>query len=165
MRFLFVILLVCLGAATHAGDNNVQNNTQTIGQNNVLEKSHYYGVGWQRDGQHWSIEVLIDEAGGQVAYPSLECSGKWTLTNTGENRLEFIEQILEGIDDCLELGTVHLTVRQDGNLSYTWYENEPTVEARAVLVPIEDDRIPYMDLLMLTLNSINTDFMYPEYIE
>ena len=33
----------------------------------VETQSRYYGVGWQSDGGHWSIELLVTTLGGQIA--------------------------------------------------------------------------------------------------
>lgn len=161
MKALLVALLICAGLPVQAGDKNQQDSTG----GSAIEKAHYYGVGWQRDGQHWSIEVLVDEAGGQIAYPSLDCTGTWTLKSKSAEYVEYIEQILQGVEDCVELGIVRLESLENGNLVYTWFETEAAVEARAVLLPSGDTRLTYMQQLMLTLNNIDTDFMFPEYIE
>jgi len=127
--------------------------------------SRYYGVGWQSDGNHWSVELLITENGGQVAYPSANCSGNWTLTKATKDQTKYIERITEGVDDCIVLGTVILEPLSDGRLLYTFREHAAVIDARAVLLPATGARLDYMDALILTLNTIEFDYLLQEYFE
>jgi len=129
------------------------------------KQGRYHGVGWQNDGNHWSIEVLFDDAGAQIAYPSSNCSGRWSLTHEFGAELQYVEQIIDGTDNCIELGTVYLEPLEDGRFLYTWLEVVPKVNARAVLVPLTDKRLSYHELMMLTLNSVDMGFLLPEFRE
>ncbi|NOX39416.1 MAG: hypothetical protein GXP05_02565 [Alphaproteobacteria bacterium] len=130
----------------------------------VVEQSRYYGVGWQNDGNHWSIELLVQKNGAQIAYPSIGCAGIWTQTGQSGRQIEYLEEIQDGLSDCVALGTVRLEPLSNGALLYTWMETPPTVAARAVLLPLTEDRKPYMSLLKLTLNEVSLDYMLPEFI-
>ncbi len=126
---------------------------------------HYYGVSWKNDGRHWSIDLNIIESGAKVNYLSADCSGQWALVEQSHDRLEYIEQITVGGESCIALGTVILEPLGDGRLHYTFKEHEASVAARAVLLPIEGDRLSYMALLMETLKVIKFDYLLPEYFE
>lgn len=154
------LVLALIGAlfaaiAAQAGDLHGQ----------MLAQARYSGVGWQADGSHWSIEVLITEKGAQVAYPSAACSGQWTLINRMPERLDFMEQITDGIEECIPLGAVTLEPMADGRLMYTFREHQAAVLARAVLVPLGVERLDYMQRLRLTLDNIDFDYLLPEYFE
>jgi len=129
----------------------------------VIDQSRYYGVGWQNDGNHWSIELLVQKNGAQIAYPSIGCAGIWTLSGKSGRQVEYVEEIKDGLADCVALGAVRLEPLKDGALLYTWMETPPTVDARAVLLPVTIDRKPYMSLLKLTLNQVSLDYMLPEF--
>ncbi|MFQ5437954.1 MAG: hypothetical protein ACE5DK_03885 [Paracoccaceae bacterium] len=129
----------------------------------IRDQSRYYGVGWQNDGNHWSIELLIQGQGAQIAYPSIGCAGKWTLQGTYSAELNYTEQILDGTEDCINLGSVRLEPLPDGRLLYVWMERAPTVDAKAVLVPLAGKRMSYMELLKLTIDTVSFDYVLPEF--
>ena len=61
------------------------------------------GVGYQSPtNSAWRIELNYNATKQTfaISYPSLECSGNWKLLESDENRLIFVEQITEGIDNC-----------------------------------------------------------------
>ena len=156
-RLLIVVFTVVFSNTAFAGDADFANE--------VKAQSRYYGVGWQRDGQHWSIELLLHKAGGQISYPSLDCSGSWSPNREGAGYVEYIEQISEGLEVCLELGLVRLEPLQNGQVSYEWSESLSAVEARAVLLPVDGKRLSYMEQLKLTLDKIDLSFMHSEFTE
>ncbi len=129
----------------------------------IVGQSRYYGVGWQNDGNHWSIELLVQKDGAQIAYPSIGCAGIWKQSGQSERQVEYIEEIKDGLDDCVALGAVRLEPLKDGALLYTWMETPPTVAARAVLLPLANDRKTYMSLLKRTLRDVSLDYMLPEF--
>jgi hypothetical protein len=159
MRYLTAILSIAVFTMTtgiaSAGD---------LGDK-VSAQGRYYGVGWQKNASHWSIELLLNEFGGQIAYPSLDCNGDWTLIEATPDKLQYFEKIVEGTENCVELGTAFLEPLPDGRLLYTWREHAATVDARAILVPVKGARLPYIDLLLLTLNGVEMDYLFPEYLE
>lgn len=152
---IFVFLTLLVPWSTQAGDLKSE----------LVAQSRYYGVGWQNDGNHWTIELLLTEKGGQVAYPSLECTGKWTLSASTDQRLDYVEQITENIDACVEYGEVALEPLEEGRLLYTWKQNSKTVVAKAVLLPLDGIRETYIDLLLITLKGVEMDFLLPEYFK
>jgi hypothetical protein len=154
MKVLHVVACVFLATTPlSAGELNDQ----------VTAQSRYYGVSWQSDGNHWSIEAIIDETGGQIAYPSIECTGEWTLTGQSDVILRYREVITDGIADCVSRGAVELEPQPDGRLLYTWKETPETTDARAILLPVTGPRLSYMELLKLTLNNIEYDYLWPEF--
>jgi hypothetical protein len=154
MKFFQVVACVFLAAPPlGAGELN----------DKVAAQSRYYGVSWQSDGNHWSIEVIIDETGAQVAYPSIECTGEWQLTGQSEVILRYRETITDGIADCASRGAIEIESQPDGRLLYTWKETPETTDARAILLPVSEPRLNYMELLKLTLNNVEYDYLWPEF--
>jgi len=157
MRLLhFLVLLILVALPVQAAEDF---------QARLFAQSRYYGVGWQSNGSHWSIELVLSGQGGQIGYPSVECAGTWTLIEAGPNRLQFIEQITSGIENCIPLGAATLEPLPDGALLYTWKEHSDKIDARAVLVPLAQPRLPYMSLLIKTLTTVPLDYMLPEFSE
>jgi len=59
------------------------------------------GVGYQIDGDVWTMEVIHDteEKNFKVSYPSLGCSGQWILQEKRKGRYVFLEKIDKGYCD------------------------------------------------------------------
>ncbi len=126
----------------------------------------YYGVGWQNDGQHWSIELLLTPGGAQVAYPSAQCAGEWKRLRNLTDRVDYAERILDGTENCIALGRVSLEPLDEGRLLYTFSEEPGTVTARAVLLPVGDGkRLDYIDRLLLTLKTVRLDYLLPDHFQ
>ena len=155
LMLLQAAMLTVWGLSAQAGDTSADS-AQTF---------HYYGVGMQNDGSHWSIELLVTGDTGQIAYPSAQCSGDWTLLKREQNKLTFSEHITDGADMCLDQGIVTLEPALDGRAVYTWYESPGKVLARAVLEPVKGKRKPYLKMLVETLNTVDTGYMLPEFLE
>ena len=82
------------------------------------------GVGYQPVGNStWDIELnySMTEKFTDINYPSLKCSGKWALTFSNNNRAEFIEQITEGTDRCVELSRIVVTKIDDEYVQVSWF--------------------------------------------
>ncbi len=126
---------------------------------------HFYGVGMQNDGSHWSIELLVTGDTGQIAYPSVGCSGDWNLVKREQNKLTFSEHITEGADVCLDQGIVTLEPALGGRSVYTWYDSPGKILARAMLDPVKGKRLPYIKMLARTLITVDTGYMLPEFLE
>lgn len=159
MKYLTILFAVITTSiftlAANAGD--------TVTQPQSAE--HFYGVGWQNDGNHWSIEVLLGEKSGQIVYPSLECTGDWTLVTATPDKLHFIETIIEGKEDCVETGDIFLGPLPTGGFLYEWNEPGAKIAARAILFPVIAGKMSYMEALKVTLDSVDLDYMLPEYVE
>ncbi|MFT4716632.1 MAG: hypothetical protein ACI861_000816 [Paracoccaceae bacterium] len=129
------------------------------------DAEHYYGVGWQDDGNHWSIEVLLSDKSAQIVYPSLECSGDWTLVSATSDQLHFIETIVDGKEDCVETGDIFLDPLPNGGYLYSWNAPGQSTAARAILFAAIAGRLTYMEQLMVTLDSVELGYMQPEFLE
>ncbi|MCA8869475.1 MAG: hypothetical protein KDA67_12550 [Rhodobacteraceae bacterium] len=150
---IMLTLFLCLPQLTNANDL----------RDRIHAEGHYTGVGWQNDGNHWSIEVVLTDDGATVAYPSAECTGNWQFLRETLALLEFREQITTGQEFCVETGYVMLQPYMADRLLYSWGENPDHVEARAVLVPVSQGRMSYHQLMMLTLKSVPLDYLRPEF--
>lgn len=113
------------------------------------------GVGFQEDGQHWSIRAAFGKSGAAVAYPSLPCTGMWTPA-PGEGR--YVEAIMDGTDICIAEGEITLSEGPGGTLFYAFSEPGGPVIARALLVPAAAG-LGYMELLKATLDRVDLSFV------
>ena len=74
----------------------------------------------------WSVSLNVakdtvsNQVAGEVAYPSLNCGGSWTLKGAEDNKFNFTEQITYGTNNCVVTSDVSVTYNQDGSLSYDW---------------------------------------------
>jgi hypothetical protein len=122
------------------------------------------GVGWQDDGSHWSIDVILSEKGGQIAYPSLDCAGDWTRTGQTLDAFIYREHIFHNAETCIEFGTVLISEAGPASYFYEFREDGTgAVIARAVLVEVGAARRPYMDLLLETLHKVDLDYLRPDF--
>ena len=91
----------------------------------------WVGIGNQSSGSTWSIEANNTNATFTIAYPSLNCSGRWDLLSADSSRAIFTEVITAGIFNCVETGRVVVTRidnnyvtfsywRQSGDLLTSW---------------------------------------------
>lgn len=134
-----------------------------LAQSKTVE--HYYGVGWQNDGSHWSIEVLLGDKTAQIVYPSLDCFGEWTLVSDTPEKLHFIETIVEGTENCVETGDIFLSPLPTGGYLYSWNEPGQTTAAKAILFAAVAGRLSYMEQLKVTLDRVNLDYMLLQFLE
>lgn len=113
------------------------------------------GVGFQDDGQTWSIRVAFGKRGAAIAYPSYDCFGRWERIGPPGRYLEYIE---EGRERCIETGEVVLRPAEGEALEYRWAERDGPVIAAAILVPAGQGQ-SYVDLLRLTLEKADLSFV------
>lgn len=131
----------------------------------VQAQSRYYGVGWQSNGTHWSIELMITESGAEIAYPSLGCTGVWAPLASSLGYLDYRETITSGTDVCESTGTVRLGPLSHGRLIYSWTLPGEGVMAEAILFPLTETRRNYMELLVETLTTIDPWFVDMKFLK
>lgn len=131
----------------------------------IVRQNHYYGVGWQADGNHWSIDVVLTPGGAQIAYPSLGCTGSWKLIAATDQELTYAESITDGQRDCIATGVVRLRLLPAGRFLYSWQETDARIDARAVLLPTGKARMPYIQQLVETLNNVPLDYLEAPFYE
>jgi len=148
-----LLLLLALVTPVRAGDL----------EKDIKPNDRFYGVGWQNDGSHWSVDLIFTGEGAQVAYPSAECTGNWTLLKGRSDRLEYLERITAGKENCIELGAVTLEPLGNGRLLYTFSEHVGKIDAKAVLIREDGKRLSYTDALVATLSTVEMDYLLPEY--
>ncbi|GBD41535.1 hypothetical protein HRbin39_00918 [bacterium HR39] len=92
--------------------------------------------GWGDQGSsRWSIEVDFDTEPVRVSYPSLDCSGYWTLqTERADGTRIYRERITEGRTRCIEEGLMILRAISDDTIFFE-YKRHPDgpVTARGTL--------------------------------
>lgn len=119
--FLIATLLNACGATPNNPDTALE---KMIGE--------WEGVGNQNNGSTWTISVAILDAvkvnnvGALISYPSLSCSGTWTLKSSSGNVAIYDEQITSGQGGCIASGQVQLTYNNNDTLSYTYTSGSST---------------------------------------
>lgn len=145
IRIVLILCVVCLARIAGAGELG----TLTAPGMTLV------GVGFQDDGQHWSIRAAFGKSGAAIAYPSLPCVGQWTPA-PGAGR--YAETILDGTDICIPEGEIVLSEGPGGTLFYAFSEPGGPVIARALLVPAAAG-LGYMELLKATLDRVDLSFV------
>ncbi len=134
----FILILFC-SACTSTKDVNVSKSSNP----NWLDGS-WIGKGYQLDALNnstWAIELEMDAKSGKytVAYPSLECSGKWDLFEANDHRAVFKEIIEVGTNRCFNGGKLVITKVDKNHLSYTFfYPDDNVMGAYSTLVRMEE---------------------------
>ncbi|MCH2046545.1 MAG: hypothetical protein MK212_20685 [Saprospiraceae bacterium] len=83
------------------------------------------GLGYQPDGieKTWSVDLTCntEKEDFTIQYPSLDCSGSWTIVESFENRIVFREKIKKGLDKCVPTGVIIVTRINDNYISYSYF--------------------------------------------
>lgn len=79
-------------------------------------------TGWgDQSGQRWSIEVDFESDPVRVSYPSLRCSGHWTLVvELADGKRVYREQITDGRSRCVVEGLMTLSHLSDDILEFRY---------------------------------------------
>lgn len=89
------------------------------------------GLGYQIDGQEWPVflQAEADAKQAYVSYPSLACSGTWTLAQWDHQRGVGEERMLKGVSNCdqgVTLSLQRLSAHQIRVVFYLrWYSDDP----------------------------------------
>ena len=84
---------------------------------------HWEGVGYQIDGKTWKVELRKDKDSKniKISYPSLGCSGEWTVVKNEKERILLKEKIIEGANRCDQGVDVVLTKVNDTHIAITYF--------------------------------------------
>ena len=85
--------------------------TGALGSNHVLLaqepesavwlEGYWEGTGLQIDKQQWEVQLtVLDIARPMIAYPSLGCSGYWSMEQPGKSKIHYKETITDGFLKC-----------------------------------------------------------------
>lgn len=86
---------------------------------------NWIGIGNQIDGKSWDIFLNYqNENNINISYPSLDCSGNWTLKRSDKKTSIFKEQIIEGSNKCDQGVEVHLQHLNKKTLKVLFYLRE-----------------------------------------
>ncbi|MEM7101895.1 MAG: hypothetical protein AAF502_02115 [Bacteroidota bacterium] len=99
-------------------------------------EGEWEGVGLQLNfPSTWSIDFLVKENQYMIMYPSLECGGEWELISANQYKAVFRENILEGVNKCVQGGTVVVTKVDEYHISYSYFSPDSgKLEATSTLV-------------------------------
>lgn len=92
------------------------------------------GVGHQNDGQTWPLVVTVRAAEpgrcASVDYPSIPCKAIWICTEIAEDgSLLGREELTEGIDRCIDNGTLSMRFTPEGRMDWTWQRGDVTARS------------------------------------
>jgi hypothetical protein len=104
------------------------------------EGAVWAGDGVQDDGQRWSVEITLGDAGGDnagatIRYASIPCAGRLDLLKAGDETVTLRETITTGRWACITGGTVVLRVEAGGSLLFDWSDPASGLKASAILAP------------------------------
>ena len=101
-NFLFTVFVcVCMSglvATTILRDNSSKVPKWLVGE--------WEGTGYQPDaGAGWKMTIKSDATNNKmlkVNYPTIPCSGNWTVIETQKDRVVIKEKITEGVQNCVQ---------------------------------------------------------------
>ena len=83
---------------------------------------NWVGKGKQVDGLKWDIVLDIKNDNNiSINYPTLGCSGSWTLESSSENVSVFTERITTGLDNCDQGAEIHLSQKNNKQIKVIYY--------------------------------------------
>jgi hypothetical protein len=93
------------------------------------------GTGYQIDSDEtWTMKLRVYKKRFIIEYPSLKCSGIWTLINGNNKTARFREKIKVNIDECADRGNVVIERLNKKQLMFIYsYRGASDVSASAVL--------------------------------
>ena len=89
-------------------------------------KGSWEGTGLQINPSNHTWEIIFAYTPGQelpfsINYPSIPCSGNWTIESHEFHRVVFTEKITEGYFRCADNGKVIVTYVDDNHISFTYF--------------------------------------------
>ena len=90
----------------------------------------WYGVGYQLDGRTWDVVLEVGNRSIEVEYPTLGCSGKWTLSGEDEFQASGTEKILRGKSNCDVTVQLRITLVTRNEINVSYMLNMHSVEGR-----------------------------------
>ncbi len=85
--------------------------------------------------ESWNIKLQHNNKSEyKISYPSLGCGGTWTLQQTDNKRLIFVEEITFGKDICTNNGRIVLDLKNNNEVDFYYYwPTENTLNAKGTL--------------------------------
>ena len=84
-------------------------------------RGNWSGIGYQIDGQEWTVRLSAGEELLTISYPSLACGGEWDLREVSDHSATGLETILEGIGNCNQHVEVELELIGPDRLLVHYY--------------------------------------------
>jgi hypothetical protein len=109
--------------------------TATIAFSQKWMNGKWEGTGYQTDSQEtWTMKLRAQKKKFIIEYPSLNCSGTWTLLNFNSNRARFRETIKENREACEPRGNVTIEKLNSRQIMFLYrYRGTSEVSASAIL--------------------------------
>ncbi len=85
-------------------------------------KGSWGGTGYQIDGHTWEVALdATDQADIKIDYPSLSCSGEWTILQSEKDFILLKENITTGVDRCDQGNEVEVTRINKNEINVEFY--------------------------------------------
>lgn len=88
------------------------------------------GTGYQAGTKSsWSMRLVVSGDSFSISYPSLSCSGYWSLNRTGPGTANFTEHITRGADKCVDGGSVTVGNFGQSRMQFRWSSSDDSATA------------------------------------
>ena len=78
------------------------------------------GVGTQLSGESWEVKITIGEGGATIDYATITCGGKLNSTFKSPTRLEFLQELTYGAENCFDAGRIVLSLVDAKTVRFEW---------------------------------------------
>lgn len=86
------------------------------------------GTGYQIDANEtWTMKVTVKGKKYTIEYPSLNCSGRWLLISFGSRLAKLRERITNGVDKCIDRGTVTIQRLNRRQIEFRYQNHKQTL--------------------------------------
>jgi hypothetical protein len=93
----------------------------------------WVGQGSQNGSTNWSIEANSTNGAVTIAYPSLNCSGRWDLMSADSSHAMFTEVITVGTSTCGVTGRVVITKIDSKHVTFSYWRSSGELSAWSTL--------------------------------
>ena len=85
-------------------------------------KGEWSGVGLQVNiPQTWTMELIVTDKNYEIRYPTLDCSGVWTLEGSSAHKAVFTEVVTYGFERCTNGGKIVITKIDKYHISFSYF--------------------------------------------
>lgn len=130
---LVYIALLLLGVVTNSCSSTRKAKVKTIAP---WVNGNWEGSAYQfNTNENWGMLLSAKSLKNSyiIDYPSLQCSGKWSVLHVTENRIELREKITNGLRYCVTRGKVVLEKNGDALVFKYYYPDDTTLNAKGQL--------------------------------
>jgi hypothetical protein len=93
----------------------------------------WLGRGYQARGSSWSIEANATNGAFTIAYPSLNCAGRWDLVQSDTSLAVFNEVITTGTSNCIVNGRIVITRIDKNHVTFSYWRTTGELDSWSTL--------------------------------